>query len=281
MLAASILTAAALGAGAVSGRKLAARGITARNALDGRQRLAYGVLLGVAGAFSLVYFAPKLRPLGWIPVSYALYAEEAVWPLVCAMAGFALGLIGAMEWPGRREPRRAVSAAGGMVLMAAALGYLYWRMLPITGILGAPVVENGVVMQTTSYSCAPATIATLARLTGLDTAMTEARVVEIARTTREGTTTLRELRAMRAVGFEPRLARRLTPDSLAAAGLPALLHVDEPVGSTRIRHAVALISADAARRTITIGNPLRGRQVIGFDQLPGYWSGEAIFAVTR
>jgi predicted double-glycine peptidase len=275
---ASILTAVAgLGLGALLGRRLAARGVTAENALTGRQGLAYSILIAIAAGFALVYFGPRLSLLSWVPTPVTLYGEEAVWPLAGGMAAFALGLLALMEWPGRRVPKRLATLALGSVVMAAALGYLGYRSLPVTGELGAGLVVDGVVMQTTSYTCAPASIATLARAVGLNAGLTERAVVELARTTRKGTTSLSEIRAMGALGLMPRYARRLTPDSLAAAGQPALLHVDEPVAGTTIRHAVALLAVDPAARTVTIGNPLHGVQRKTFEELRGYWIGEAVF----
>ena len=81
---------------------------------------------------------------------------------------------------------------------------------------------------------------------------------------------------MEAMGLQPRFALGLTVDSLLAHGGPALLHVDEPVGPRTIRHAVALLEVDPEAETVTIGNPLEGRQVKSFDELDGYWIGEAV-----
>jgi hypothetical protein len=65
-------------------------------------------------------------------------------------------------------------------------------------------------------------------------------------------------------------------DSLVALGSPAILHVDEPVANgTTINHAVALLGIDSATGTATVGNPLRGLQIVHFDELDVYWSGEA------
>jgi hypothetical protein len=260
------------------GRRLARGGITAENALVGRQLVAYAILGGIAALFALIYYADRLSFIPWLPTGLLLYAEEAVWPLVQAMPSFAIGLLVALEWPGRRTVRRLRTMAAGCLVLLAAWGYLEWRSIPVTGLLGEAAIHDGVVMQTTAYTCAPATIATLARATGLDTGMTERAVVGIARTTREGTTTLAEIRAMRLLGMAPRFGRRLTPDSLVAIRRPALLHVDEPVGAATIRHAVALLGVDPRRRTVTLGNPLHGRQLKSFDELRGYWIGEAVFA---
>jgi hypothetical protein len=139
---------------------------------------------------------------------------------------------------------------------------------------------DGVVMQTTPYSCAPSTIATLVRHVLGDTTVTERSVTVMTRTTRDGTNTLAEIRAMRRLGLEPRFSHRLTADSLLAYGLTALLHVDEPVAGVTGRHAVALLEVNADSGTFTIGNPLRGLQVLRVEDLEGYWIGEAVLAQT-
>jgi len=262
----------AIVAGVVTGAALARRGVTADNALVGRQRTAWAILLVVAAIGALVYWG---QDAPWIPASVHLYAEAGISDGTRVLAGFALGLLLGLEWPGRREPRRRFNLAGGGAALALLFGYLLFRSLPVTGLLLPPAMDDGVVMQTTSYTCAPASIATLARATGVDTGMTERDVVELMGTTREGSTTSAEMRALRALGFHPVYRRGLTPESLAVLG-PAVLHVDEPVLATTIRHAVALLAVDTAARTVTIGNPLRGRQVRRLDQMRGYWIGEAV-----
>ena len=103
-------------------------------------------------------------------------------------------------------------------------------------------------------------------------------MVALTRTTRGGTSTLGEIRAMRAAGLGARFATGLTLDSLVASGTFALLHVDEPAGGggTTIRHAIALLHIDPVARTLVVGNPLHGRQTKRFDEMEGYWLGEAV-----
>jgi len=260
------------GGGALLGRRLAARGVTAENALQGRQVVAYAVLLGLGGVFALLYWAHAI-PL--LPNWLVLLGEASVWPFAQLVAAGALGLLVLLEWPGRRERKRLASMVMGSAALLLCNGFLTYRAIPLLDLLGAPRVVDGVVMQTTSYTCAPATIATLLRARG-DITATERRVVELAGTTRGGTTTFAEVRAMRRLGLAPEFARGLTPESLAARGQAALLHVDEPILTTTIRHAVALLAVDAERRTITIGNPLYGRQIKSWESLRGYWTGEAV-----
>jgi len=269
-----VLSGAVAALGAIAGRRLAARGITAENALKGRQVGAYLVLVAAGGATALLYYAPKIPGLPATPV---LYAEAAVWPVVQAFAALALGFLIGLEWSGRRDRRRLVTMVAGAAVLALAVGFLFYRSLPLERSLGAPRSVDGVVMQTTSYTCAPAAIATIVRALRGDTTVTESTVVALAGTSRSGTTALAEIRAMRRLGLAPRFARSLAPESLAAAGRYALLHVNEPVVTTTVRHAVALLAVDTRNRTITIGNPLYGRQVKPWSALRDYWLGEAVF----
>ena len=272
MLVAGVVALAALLTGIAGGRVLANRGLTAANALTGRQVPAYGVFLGIVAVGALLYWGPRLR---WMPTPLVLYSEAMVWDAARGLAAAALGLLLGLEWSGRRDRARLRQLVGGGVALALGLGFLLYRALPVTDIIGPPAVLDGVVIQTTPYTCAPAAIATLARATGLDTGMTELDAVRLAGTTREGTNARAELRALRALGLAPSYRRHLTTDSLSSLG-PAVLHVNEPVLAATIRHAVALLAVDTARRTITVGNPLHGRQVKRFAELQGYWIGEAV-----
>ena len=184
------------------------------------------------------------------------------------------GVTAANALTGRQVQAYAVFL-GGAGTLTLATGFLLFRALPVTGILGPPAVLEGIVIQTTPYTCAAAAIATLARFTGLDSGMTERDAVRLAGTTREGSNARAEVRALRALGLSPEFRRHLTPDSLRFLG-PAILHVNEPVLAKTIRHSVALLAVDTAARTITVGNPLRGRQVKRFADLGGYWFGEAV-----
>jgi hypothetical protein len=60
----------------------------------------------------------------------------------------------------------------------------------------------------------------------------------------------------------------------------AVLHVMEPFNGVKIQHAIGLLAINPQQRTLTVANPLYGLQVKSYDQMPGYWLGEAVF-VTR
>ena len=214
--------------------------------------------------------------LPWMPDVALLYAEEYGWPVLRFVGWLVLGLLPALEWRNVREGRGGRVAAVTLAL-AIGVGHLAYLAHPIAGALHRAREHDGVVMQTTSYTCAPASIATVARAARPGLRVSEREVAEMLGTTREGTSTLAELRAMDALGLRPRFARRLTTDSLVARGAPAVLHLDAPSRRGIVRHAVALLSVDPVRRTVTIGDPMRGRQVKRFEDLDRIWLGEAVF----
>ena len=267
-----LVVALALVSGTLAGRTLARRGVTAANALTGRQSQAYAVFLGVVALGAILFGASSFD---WTPTWFMLYSQEMNGDGLRALAAVALGLLLGLEWRGRHDPARRWQLLGGSAALTLATSFLLYRSLPVTGILGPPAVRDGIVLQTTSYSCAPAAIATLARFTRLDTGMTEREAARLAGTSREGTSAYAELRVLRALGLAPGYRRRLTTDSLPFLG-PAILHVNEPILTTTVSHSVALLGVDTAVHTITVGNPLYGRQVKRFTELSGYWIGEAV-----
>jgi hypothetical protein len=50
-----------------------------------------------------------------------------------------------------------------------------------------------------------------------------------------------------------------------------------PVGTPKIARAIALFSIDSAQGTVTLANPLSGKQVRPITDLKDYWIGEAVF----
>ncbi len=206
----------------------------------------------------------------------AVYAEAVLVPTVLLVASTGLGLVVFMEWPGRHDKSRLRSLIVSAVFLFFCLSFLSFWMMPVGRKLGPSAILDGVVLQTTPYTCAPASIATLTRHVLADSSATERSMVALTRTTRGGTSTLDEIRAMRAAGLGARFATGLTLNSLVASGSFALLHVDEPAGGTTIRHAIALLHVDPVAETVVVGNPLHGRQIKRFDEMEGYWLGEAV-----
>ncbi len=263
----------AIVAGFILGRGLHRRGITAANALVGRQRAAY-LMLAVLGALAAALFVPAIADRA--PLVLMLGLQHYLWPGLGVVAAASAGLLFGLEAPGWRDPQRLRGMLSGGIGLLAAAGLLLSRHVPVAPRL-IERVEGGNVLQSSPSSCAAASMATLARRSGLDPAMTERRMAERGGTTLLGTSTLGELRALRSLGADVRFARRLTADSLRARRQLALLHVDEPVAGRTIRHTIALVGYDASREEFIVVNPLYGEQRRSATALAGYWIGEAVF----
>lgn len=265
---------------------------TIDNALKHHQRLVYISLFGVgaiATSFAslillqgvkvtnLAIFATNLRLPHWIPTIILLYIAEYLHLFILGLGCLALGLVVFFVGFGRGTSQPLpllIATVIGMILPLATFSYY---LLPVTGMLGEPFVVKGVVLQTTSYTCAPASIATLARWVGLDSSLSERDVVQLTHTNRLGTSALAEIRAMRQLGFAPHYQRQLTLADLINTNKPAVLSVNEDVDGVIFLHAVALLSINLESQTVTLGNPLYGRQVKTFDHINGYWTGDAVF----
>jgi len=263
--------------GAIWGRHLAIQGVTAANALEKHQRIVYIILMAIASLVAALMLVGALKLTRWIPLIVLLYIGEHTNHLMLGLGCFSLGLLVALELPGRHNRQRLSQMAIAVVAMSLPLVVLLYYLLPVTSILGTPLVMEGVVMQTTSYTCSAASIATLGRLIGGYPNLSEGDVVEITGTNRFGTSTLAEIRAMQKLGMSPRFEQDLQVEDLIKAGQLAVLHVMEATSGTRIAHAIALFAVNSKQRTLTVGNPLFGRQVKTFEQMADYWLGEAIF----
>jgi len=277
MLSIVAMISACLG-GAYTGWWLARRGVTAENALKRYQRQVYwggSVLLGLV-AFAVVVFRVGEREAG-LPDFLLLYSAAYFLPAILLLCCFCLGFIVLLERPGWRDPRRLQPLLLFVAVSGIGLAFLIYQALPITPLIRSPQILEGVVLQTTPYSCSAAAIATLDRRIHPSRQTTELEVAQLAGTTRQGTNTLGEIRAMEALGLAPQFQRNLTLQDSIERQQMAVLHVMESVGGTHIVHAIALLDIDVDREMVTIANPLYGKQMKTFKEMKGYWLGEAIF----
>lgn len=264
------------------GSRLARQGITADNALQRYQHQVYGLGLGLLALGTLLGVLLKAgRNRPWLPSVLFLYAGAHFWHGVLLLCAISAGLMLGLEWPGREQAKRLQQLLLFLGVSLGAIAFLLFQSRPITSLAAAPRMVEGVVLQTTSYSCAAATIATLHRLVDAEAETTERDVIELAGTSRQGTSTLAEIRAMEALGLEPEYRRNLAIADLVTRNQLAVLHVMEPVGGTRIQHAIALLEVDTETKTLTVANPLYGKQVKQFEEMKDYWLNEAVFIAAK
>jgi predicted double-glycine peptidase len=265
-------------AGSWLGWGLAKKGVTADNALKHNQRQVYLIGCITLGAVTLISILMAYgRNSPWVPSFLLLYVGAYFWYTILLICFFCTGLLILLELPGRKDRQRLQQLIVFLSVSFLSIYFLLYQSLPITDLVESPRVLDGVVFQTTPYSFAAATIATLVRKVNPNLNTTEKDVVKIAGTSRLGTTTLAEIRAMEELGLAPQYERNLTIKDLANRRQMAVLHVMEPVAGQRIQHAIALFEIDLSKGNLTVANPLYGKQIKTFEEMKDYWIGEAIF----
>jgi hypothetical protein len=267
--------------GIVVGKKLASNGINADKSLDKYKNLLIGFFLAIALIFVLLflidrynisYLLPKI-----IPSPILLYLGGYFNNFVLYWGCSIIGLLVALELFGKSHIRQKIQLSFALIAISYALVYHLHYLLPIAHLVTRSVIFDDVVIQTTPYTCAPSSIATLARLSGKYPDFTEKDALEFTQTNRFGTTTLAEIQALDKLDLQPQYEHNLTIKDLIDRDKLALLHVKEKYKGELTSHTVALLEINIPQQLIIIGNPLYGKKVKTFQEMNGYWFGEAIF----
>ena len=278
-----LVCALAFACGAMLGKNLAAVGVTSDNALKNYQKPLVYMLIAVMPLLGILVLLDKFHLASVLPQIFPpmllIYLAGYFNEIILGMGCFFLGLLLLLESSGKHSRNKVVQLLAALGAIAFALSILLFFLQPVQAMLAKPKLLDGIIMQTTPYTCAPSTIATLARVTKKHPVITEAEVVALTKTNRFGTTTLREIRAMEKLELNPEYRHNLTLDDLIDLNKPALLHVKEKPKSgkgVRFSHAVGLLGINSQQRLILIANPLYGMQVKTFEEFGQYWFGEAI-----
>lgn len=274
----SVLILLAFLVGTYTGRTLAQHGFTAANALQHHQKQVHRfswITLGMGALLSIPLSVG--RSSSWVPTFFLLYVGAYLWDALLAVCCFCTGLVLALEFAGWKDRQRLQQLILFLGVSLLATSFLVFYQLPITNLVRENLILEGVVLQTTPYSCSAASIATIARTLHPELATTEQEVVKLAGTSRRGTSTIAEIHAMQALGLSPHYERNLSLQDLIDRQQLAVLHVMEPVANTKISHAIALLAVNTEKQTLLVGNPLYGREVKTFAEMSDYWLKEAVF----
>ncbi len=271
-----------LASGSIWGRQLALNGVTSENALNKYQQhlvlflYAIALFLGVLIVIDKFNLAPLLPKI--LPSVLLLYLGAYYLKIIFVSGFFFLGLLITLELTGKIYLKKIIELLIGLGAISLALSFLFHILQPVTNLIEKPLIINGVVIQTTNYTCAPSAIATLARYTQTHANLTEKDATKLAQTNRLGTTALVEIEVMEKLGLNPQYKHNLTLDDLITANKTALLHVKErsPNKGVRFSHAVALLARDSKTKQFLIGNPYYGLQIKTPEDMEDYWFGEAI-----
>ena len=263
--------------GAIIGKWLAGKKITAANAINNYQREVYVIVSAIVVIFSALFLINSLKLNDSIFNIILIYVAEYINYLVLALGCFSLGLLVLLEWEGRRDRQRLREMLIAVFTIMLAISIIIHYSLPVNALVGNPKIADGIVLQTTRYTCAPASIATLANLMGIQPPLTEKDVVAMTNTNKFGTSVLAEIRTMEKLGMSPQYKRGLNITDLINNNKLAILHVNEPIRGKKMNHAIALLGINPNEQTVTVGNPIYGIQIKTFEEMEDYWTGDAVF----
>ncbi|WP_107670526.1 cysteine peptidase family C39 domain-containing protein [Cyanothece sp. BG0011] len=270
-----------LGLGGFLGNDLAHKGITAENALEKHQKTARIIFISLAGLLTLLIVIDRSNLSYYLPAVFphilSLHIQAIFDNLLLGFGFFIFGLLFLLELSGWSSSQRRNQLLVGLGAISLCLSLLLYWFSPVIHDVGELKIVDGVVIQSTTVTCAPASIATLARLSGKHPNISEKEVVELTNTNRLGTNTLAEIAAMEELGLNPDYHHDSTLDELINRKQLALLHVKQRWLSQQFPHAVVLMGIDTDKEELIIGNPLFGTETKPFSELKGYWFGEVIF----
>ena len=265
--------------GGILGYLLAKKGINANNALANHQKLVY-IILGVSVSVVMAVIILSKLKLALLPVIIPLIIGEFFDKFIFSLGCFGVGLLIFIELRSWRNWKRLSEMVLAVTIMTLCLGWLSYYLLPVTPLLGKSNIINDIVIQTTNYTCVPASIATLGRYIGKYPNLSERDVVKLTHTNRFGTSNLAEIWALEKLGLSPEYQQNLKIADLIKMNKLAILHVNEPTVSPAdtISHAIALLDINLEQKYLVVGNPLIGKQIKKFALMEsGYWKGEAVF----
>jgi predicted double-glycine peptidase len=232
------------------GKILLSQGVTANDLFKGKNYLSF-VFLGVyVGLLVLALNIPQWQLL---PLEWRVQGMRVSWT---AMRVLLLGFCGTafvISWRTARIQVLAVMLIG-LLGLGGFSGVEAYVLTPIHASLEDNLRPNGVFKQTSASSCAPAALATVLHLWGMDA--TESSVARLAGTSRIGTSMPQLIMAARALNMDG-LELSPTWEQMQQVNRPGVLGVWLFNGIRKVPHAVALLALDAD--TATIADPARGR----------------------
>jgi len=204
--------------------------------------------------------------------TFLFYLSAAILLFLFAMALVGLSLLRRFDPDSRRFFR--VSAVLLIIATAALPAVAYPLMLErarttlhLTD-LSDRRDDDGTILQSTHYTCAPAALANVAIILGCE--INEREMARRCETTPQGTLPAKMIRALGSIGIDGEL-RRVEPFELARLESPAILFVDHPATGRESHSIVYLGPADHTRDEHQVIDPLHGRLIMG------NWELEAIF----
>ncbi|MEM7234622.1 MAG: cysteine peptidase family C39 domain-containing protein [Planctomycetota bacterium] len=205
-----------------------------------------------------------------LPIATQRWLHWIEWSLILTSFGLASGLLVGLAIPGG-PPRQTLVAVFIPPLHVLFAVVALRNVDPVHHALDQVKEEQGVVLQSTGYTCVAATLANVARHHGLF--LSERDAAELLLTTRLGTSRGPIRYALSQLDIAQRTYHRDEERDLSKVPVPAFLFVDHPsVG--REGHAVGYFGERAGG--YEIWDPLGGRSIWSAEQVNAHWHGSAI-----
>lgn len=259
----------AIGVGSRYGHRLHDRGVT----LSGKLRLREAPLIPVCMlafvALIVVSQAVMSRPsITWrLPLFVEYWLLPFLWALRLMLVTFAASAVTTIAMLGKSKYRFVLLFACTIVVLTVegATRYASQPRLPELH----DWERDGVIIQSSGVTCAPAACANIARSLGVE--KTEREMARALQTNWLGTSPSQMVYGMRSLGFS---ARRVVIPSCDVREVkpPAILSVDH--GGQVGGHAVAYMGMEGEHCVII--NPNAGRQILSVDMIKKSWRGHAI-----
>jgi predicted double-glycine peptidase len=264
-----VLGALAFLAGRRLGRLLLQKGATANNLFKGKTSVSLLALGLYIGLLLLALYVPQIQAL---PLEWRVSGMRVTWTLIrVILLGFC-GVACVVSWQTARLQVIAVLLLGLIGIGSFTATEVHF-LAPIYQSLENNLRPNGVFEQTSDSSCAPAALATVLRLWGIDA--TESEVARLADTSLLGTSMPQLIVAAQGFGMN---GVELSPTwaQMRQINRPGVLATWLYYETSKAPHAIALLGMD--KDSVTIADPAFGEivQVNKREFLDRYWRNQYV-----
>jgi hypothetical protein len=257
--------------GFLLGSRLGRSGATLQGRLRGRALAALlaGPFLALCAA---AYFRVLMRS-AWVewhtPLLLDYYAVPGLWMLVLSALTWSMATAMGIAFHERHRGRwLLVALLPALAIPIAIAGHSVPRFEPV-GLREPRISDDGIILQSSGSTCAPAVCANLAQFHGHPT--TEAGMAALLGTARTGTRTAQIVHGMRKLGIHLR-KRNVSLEELGQIRLPAIAFTGSRLNPDS--HTVLIMASEGD--AFEVWDPLHGKSVHTSEQLAPLWSGHVL-----
>ena len=220
------------------------------------------LLLAVSYANVYVGVHPDMQ---WdMPVWLQLHWAALSWGTISGLLAYVFGFCSSAALAMANRGRTVAPVFGAAVLISIQC-YAAWVSRPnLPPLADTRLSPDGVILQTSAYTCVPAAAANIAAILGIHT--TEKELVALFHTTRDGTFPAQAIGGMKEIGI---IGKKVdATNGIETVHTPAMLFIS---GDT---HAV--VYAKRVGDVLEIWNPNSGKALVPASRLGMIWHGHAL-----